>query len=160
MSMEKSPRSLDSVLRELARDDAREGTSADVQARLLREVRSMAARRRRRAYTAVVLTAAAASIVGAVLMVPRRMPPDSRPVAASTTEPAETATPFLPLAGDTVPPTDGYLVRLELPRAALVQFGLGQTETLTASRTTNTLLADVLVGEDGVARGVRFVHQR
>jgi hypothetical protein len=160
MSMEKPSRSLDSVLRELAQDDARQGASADVQARLLEKVRSMAARRRRRVYTAVVLTAAAASVAGAVLMVPDRMPPDARPVASSATEPAETATPFLPLGGATLPPADGYIVRLELPRAALVQFGLGQAETLPASSSTNTLLADVLVGEDGVARGVRFVHQR
>jgi hypothetical protein len=159
MSMEKSRGSLDSVLRELAQDDARHGTSVDVQARLLSEVRSIAARRRSRLYRAIALTVVAASVVGVLIVIPRSTPPGSPPIASPAPGLREVATAFLPLPGATASPAEAYIVRLELPRAALVSFGLDQTETLISSRSANTVLADLLVGEDGLARAVRFVHQ-
>lgn len=160
MSMEKSRGSLDSVLRELAQDDARHGTSVDVQARLLSEVRSIAARRRRRLYRAIALTVVAASVVGVLIVIPRSTPPGSSPIASPAPELREVATAFLPLPGATASPAEAYVVRLELPRAALVSVGLDQTTgALISSRSANTVLADLLVGEDGLARAVRFVHQ-
>jgi hypothetical protein len=151
---------LDSLLRELAQDDARHGTSKEVQARLLSEVRSIAARRRLRSYrAAVALTVAAACVAGVLMVIPRSTTPGSPPVASPAPPRRETATAFLPLPGATAPSADAYIVRLELPRTALVSFGLGQTETLISSRARNTVLADLLVGEDGLARAVRFVHQ-
>ncbi len=159
MNMENSRGSLDPVLRELAQDDARHGTSVEVQARLLSEVRSIGARRRRRLYTAVALTMVAASVVGILIVSPRSTPPGSPPIAPSVPGVREMATTFLPLPGAMAPTAEAFVVRLELPRAALVSFGLGQTEALISSRSANTVLADVLVGEDGLARAVRFVHQ-
>ena len=51
-----------------------------------------------------------------------------------------------------VPVEDGHTVRVELPQAALSSFGLA------ADDTSGTVLADVLVGQDGLARAVRFVR--
>ena len=53
------------------------------------------------------------------------------------------------------PLTDGHIVRMEVPRAGLVAFGL-EPRDLPTER--STVLADVLVGEDGLARAVRFVR--
>ena len=159
MNPHPSRESVDSLLRELAADDeARPGASLEVQARLLAEVRAIGARRRRRLFTAAMLTAVVASLVG-VLFVSQRT--GSLPADSVSPKPQlrEMATAFLPLPGATAPAADAYLVRLELPRTALVRLGLGQAETLVSTVLTTTVLADVLVGEDGVARAVRFVHQ-
>jgi hypothetical protein len=48
----------------------------------------------------------------------------------------------------------GYLVRVELPRTALRKFGLPMNEDRAAER----VMADVLMGEDGLARAIRFVQ--
>ena len=69
----------------------------------------------------------------------------------------EAATAFLPLAYSGVPATNAQLVRLEVPRAALASFGLAPIETL-AAPLSDTVPADVLVGEDGLARAIRFVR--
>jgi hypothetical protein len=69
----------------------------------------------------------------------------------------EVATAFLPLSYSGVPLMNAELVRIEVPRAALVSFGLAPVESLDAS-SSGTVLADVLVGEDGLARAVRFVR--
>ncbi|MBA3442594.1 MAG: hypothetical protein H0T92_22285 [Pyrinomonadaceae bacterium] len=67
----------------------------------------------------------------------------------------EVATAFLPLvAGSNFDSLEsGQVVRVELPRSALVSFGLPMNE----ERADEPIKADVLLGEDGVARAVRFV---
>lgn len=160
MNRQPSRESVDSLLRELAADDdARKGASLEVQARLLSEVRAIGVRRRQRLVTALMLTAAAASVVGAVFLSQRSSSLRPHPAIHPKPQLREMATGFLPLPGATAPATSAYLVRLELPRTALVRLGLGQPETLVSTALTTTVLADVLVGEDGVARAVRFVHQ-
>jgi hypothetical protein len=159
--MTQPPReSVDSLLRELAADDdARTGASLEVQTRLLSEVRAIGARRRRRLFTAVMLTAVAASVVGALFVSQRSVSFAPPPAVSPEPQPREMVTAFLPLPGATAPTADAYPVRLELPRTALVSLGLGQAETLVSTASATTVLADVLVGEDGLARAVRFVHQ-
>jgi len=71
-------------------------------------------------------------------------------VAAETGE-------FLPLTYSNVPVTGGHIVRLEVSRTALTVFGVEPADSLDGSR-PDTILADVLVGEDGLARAVRFVR--
>jgi hypothetical protein len=66
--------------------------------------------------------------------------------------PAEEASEFFPLMYSNVPVTNGQTVRLELPQSALASFGLE------ADDASGTVLADVLVGQDGLARAVRFVR--
>jgi hypothetical protein len=157
---QQSPRqSIDSVLRELAADDdTQHGASAEVRAGLLDEVRAIGALRRRRRFAAGSLTAIAASVVVALVVGQRpgsRLPSLVDPPAPQV---REVATAFLPLPGAAAPAAHAYLVRLDLPRTALTRLGLGHVETLD-SMASATILADVLVGEDGVARAVRFVHQ-
>jgi hypothetical protein len=79
-----------------------------------------------------------------------------------TRPPAEIATEFMPLPYSAVPFTDARLVRLEVPRTALAEFGLTPVDAAAIDRVESTkkdtILADVLVGEDGLARAVRFVR--
>lgn len=63
---------------------------------------------------------------------------------------------FYPLAYSSVPVTNGRLVRIEVPRSAPVAFGVDPISLVSSRR--GAVLADVVVGEDGLARAVRFVR--
>lgn len=69
---------------------------------------------------------------------------------------AEIATDFMPVAyGDNLNSIDsGRIVRVEMPRSALAQFGL----PVNMERANERIKADVLIGEDGMARAIRFVR--
>ena len=143
--------SLHDALRAVAEDEARLGASAGIEARLVGEVRSMAATRRRR--MAIAAFAAAAVVLFALWIGSRRFLPSR----SSNARVAEVTTDFMPLAYSRVPSTNLQVVRLAVPRTALISFGLTPPEPL--DRTfTDTVLADVLVGDDGLARAVRFVR--
>jgi len=147
---------LTNALRALAEDDARDGASADVEARLLSEVRALARARRR---TQMKLYAIAAVLIMAVALPVWQLterPPVAAPPSASSDAAGDVTTEFYPLTFSNVPVTGGQLVRLEVSRVALASFGLLPAESL-GSR-PGTVLADVLVGEDGLARAVRFVR--
>ncbi|MGE5206258.1 MAG: hypothetical protein ACM3PW_11615, partial [Chlamydiota bacterium] len=97
----------------------------------------------------------AASTKSAVEMGERRARPRrSRPTASHT--PAETAGEFIALSyGDSSYPLgDGMVVRVELPRSAPAMMGL----PLSGGDTAGTVTADVVLGQDGVARAIRFVQ--
>ncbi len=66
------------------------------------------------------------------------------------------STPFLPFlyADDLMPLETGQVVRIEMPRTALESFGLPMSEDRSAGR----IQVDVLLGEDGLARGIRLLH--
>jgi hypothetical protein len=68
-------------------------------------------------------------------------------------------TAFMPLTYSGVPIADGHVVRMEVPRAALVSFGLVPLDSVDDAA-GGTVLADVIVGDDGLARAVRFVRTR
>jgi hypothetical protein len=80
----------------------------------------------------------------------------SRPAQASDTRAQEVATEFIPLvnAGPYTQAEEGHLVRVELPRSALASFGL----PVSAEASGGSVKADVLMGQDGVARAIRFVR--
>jgi hypothetical protein len=69
---------------------------------------------------------------------------------------AEIATDFIPLvqAARFGPAEGGHVVRVEMPRSALVSFGL----PVNFERAGGRVKADVLVGDDGIARAIRFVR--
>jgi hypothetical protein len=70
---------------------------------------------------------------------------------------AESVTEFIPLvtgAPGAPPLESGQLVRVQLPRAALPSLGL----PLNAERGNEPVKADVLLGNDGLARAIRFVR--
>lgn len=117
------------------------------------------ARHRRRRRQAMLATAAV--LIGFVFLVTWSM---RGPVPSTTTQaafivatPEETVTDFLPLIYSNVPMAEGQLVRVELPRSALASFGLELTEPV-GDVPAMPVLADVVVGEDGLARAVRFVR--
>jgi hypothetical protein len=67
----------------------------------------------------------------------------------------EIATDYLPVAGFSDPAEleNGQILRVELPRSALLSFGL----PVNPDRASERVRADVLVGSDGLARAIRFV---
>jgi hypothetical protein len=65
----------------------------------------------------------------------------------------EPMTDFIPIFYDQEPVERGQIVRVRLPRAALTAFGLPVNE----EHAEEAIRADVLLGEDGLARAVRFV---
>ncbi|HEX8176412.1 MAG TPA: hypothetical protein VF543_15085 [Pyrinomonadaceae bacterium] len=68
----------------------------------------------------------------------------------------EIATDFMPVSyGDNLNDIDnGRIVRVEMPRSALAQFGL----PVNMERAGERIKADVLIGDDGMARAIRFVR--
>ncbi|MCA1593503.1 MAG: hypothetical protein LC754_12805 [Acidobacteria bacterium] len=79
----------------------------------------------------------------------------SNPVGGAN-EFAEITTDFIPLGHGSrlVEGDGGQVVRVELPRSALERFGLPMNVESAGSR----IKADVLMGEDGIARAIRFVR--
>jgi hypothetical protein len=68
----------------------------------------------------------------------------------------EIATDFMPVSyGDNLNEIDnGRIVRVEMPRSALAQFGI----PVNMERANERIKADVLIGDDGMARAIRFVR--
>jgi hypothetical protein len=67
----------------------------------------------------------------------------------------EVMTSFIPVGLGVFGPGDrGSLIRVRLPRSALATFGLPVNE----NRAADVVNADVLLGEDGLARAIRFVQ--
>jgi len=69
----------------------------------------------------------------------------------------ETVTDYIPLTylADATAVESGIVLRVELPPSALMAVGLPAP----VERTDSRVKADVVVGDDGVARAVRFVRQ-
>ena len=69
---------------------------------------------------------------------------------------AEIATYFIPLMNrELFTQIDGgQVMRVELPRSALMSFGL----PMDMERASERIKADVVVGNDGLARAIRFVR--
>jgi hypothetical protein len=141
------------TLRAIAEEDAPLGPSSDVDLRLRRAVRTIGQARRRRVYA--VALAATAGLLIAILW-----PAGPTVVAPSPvgSERVEAATEFLPLMYRDVPMSESRIVRLEVSRDALIMFGLSGVDTIARS-SPETVLADVVVGEDGLARAIRFVKR-
>lgn len=145
-------------LREVADADATTGASPAVRERLLEEVR---ARRRARRVSALKMYALAAGLVIAtglpVWQLSTRPSVESSPGGATLVAgDTEVATAFYPLAYGAVPVTQGNIVRVAVSPAAIAALGVVPIGVNTSP--TDVLLADVVVGEDGLARAVRFVR--
>ena len=65
-------------------------------------------------------------------------------------------TDFVPLTAiaDATAMRSGTIVRVEMPRASLIAMGL----PLHAERADETVKADIVVGDDGLARAIRLVY--
>jgi hypothetical protein len=68
----------------------------------------------------------------------------------------EYATDFFPLSygGDQKPMESGEVIRIQMPRSALIAFGL----PVNVERADVPVKADLLIGEDGLAHAIRFVR--
>jgi len=78
----------------------------------------------------------------------RAMPPDSYT--------AEVATDFIPLTyiADSAQMDSAHVVRVRMPRSALISLGL----PMNYERASELVKADVLIGDDGLARAIRFIQ--
>jgi hypothetical protein len=92
-------------------------------------------------------------VAGAVALLNRAPAPE----LAQPTASQELTTEFIPLvyANDVLPAENVQIVRVKLPRAALVSFGL----PIDQDRAGEPVKADVVLSDDGVARAIRFVRQ-
>lgn len=82
--------------------------------------------------------------------------PQAKPTQAASQQPAEVATDFIeiPYTEPLRPGQHADVFRVEMPRANMVVYGM----PVTGGRLDSRVLADVLIGEDGVARAIRFVR--
>ncbi len=81
-------------------------------------------------------------------------PPVRRPaVVARRAQPEEVVTEFFPLMNPAPPLGSGQILRVQLPASAMQVVGLPVRE----DRLNDRVQADVIVGEEGLARAIRFV---
>jgi len=156
---------LTAALRALARED--DGSARpEIDERLLTEVRALRPELRSARLSRIMGLAMAATLVatlsGSLWLVTRRSPggPFGTRFLARTPR-VEVTTAFMPLMYSALPYTDAQIVRLEVSRTALKAFGLAPADLpadAASAVSNNTVLADILVGEDGLARAVRFVR--
>lgn len=139
------------ALRRLKQEDEAMSASPGVEARLLEQVRALRPRQRWNPQLIAALTAAAIVVATVSITWWAR----SKAVPELVTQ--EATTEFFPLFYSSVPSAQTHLVRVELPRESLARFGLMSADGI--SRPSGTVLADVLVGDDGLARAVRFVRK-
>jgi hypothetical protein len=151
---------LSRALKAMAEDDATLSASASVEAQLLEDVRATG-RVRLRAVALVGLAAAAVLAIGAAVVMRQAFGRDETarvapaPAATSIQATAVPVTDFFALGYSDVPAFGTQIVRIEVPRSALKSFGVTPIEL--GGPASSTVPADVLVGDDGLARAVRFV---
>jgi hypothetical protein len=142
---------VEETLKAMARQDAGRGASPGVEAHLQRHVRTR--KRARRATRLIGVAAAASLLVAAGLVhfrIERSKPLDQESFVVVI---APNGDGFLPLPNAHVPTADAHVVRMPVARAALASFGLDPS----GLSVPDIVMADVLVGHDGIARFVRFI---
>jgi len=154
-------------LRAVAQGMRRMEAPPRVEARLLAAFRAQAVGPRARVrprWIPVVSWAAAAAVVVASIGLIGPRPAQSRRTAEHVVAAAglDSGVPdtaiqegFLPLPGAMLmaPPEGVSVVHVELPRAAMMQVGI----EVSPERAAETVQADVMFGDDGLARAVRFL---
>jgi len=123
--------------------------------------RQKSRRQRRRVWITRCAAGAIAAmlLIGTAMMLRRAPQPaaaaGAAPSAVATAETGdEVTTDFIPLSYDPAPVGATSVVRVELPRSALMAFGLPMNE----DRMEEVVQADILLDEDGLMRAVRFVQ--
>lgn len=151
---------MNELLKALADHDRARDASPAVEARL-----RAALKHKRKIWP--YFAAAAAAVACAVFAIPRppeqtmhisvaappgAVVPTARIRAEAPREPREMVTPFYALMEDE-PFERGELLRVRLPASAMRSVGLPVAE----EHLTDMVQADILVGEEGLARAIRFV---
>ena len=100
--------------------------------------------------------AAAEAVTAAPVIAKTSAAPRRRAARRPEREIAEVATEFMriPDASLLAPMESGHVVRVRVPRSAMLEFGLPINE----NRASELVKADVVLGEDGLARAIRFVQ--
>jgi hypothetical protein len=77
-------------------------------------------------------------------------------LSPSNGAPSEFVTPFFPVmqGGELIPLEGGQLLRVRMPRSNLIPLGIPFNQ----ERASETIKADVLVSNDGLARAIRLVY--
>jgi hypothetical protein len=153
-------RALDGRLAALARADAGAEAAPRVEAALrarLADVRAVHARRARTRTLAAGCTVAAGLALALTLVPRRELPSPPTPATLEWPQPAarqtSTATgEFLPIGARVDEIEHGQVVRMQVPAGLVVNFGWPLPADDDRPRT-----ADVLFGQDGVARAIRFL---
>jgi len=156
---------LQAGLRELAADGPREAP-ASVEERLLGELRRRTRARRRNGWLGLGAVAIAAGLA-LTMIAPARMHHVQAPAQAVVSTEAfssraaadpgdDVALSFYRLPdSDELPPLESaIIVRVQLPMSSLRLIGLPVSD----DRAADLVEADMLLGQDGLARGVRFVE--
>ena len=154
--MNENERELLRDLRALADADTREAPG-DVRARLLIEFRRHSARRRREAWLPAAGIGAIAAAILLFVWMPKQSTTVSNPIGQSLSLTAEDMeADFYPLPeADGLPPIENAtVVRVQMPLTSLELMGVAVNETGEA----DPIQADILLGQDGLARGVRLVQ--
>ncbi|HSP68407.1 MAG TPA: hypothetical protein VLN48_11810, partial [Bryobacteraceae bacterium] len=81
-------------------------------------------------------------------------PPRARQSRPVKRQPREVVTEFFPLLDVSLPFERGELLRMRVPASTMRRVGLPVNE----DRLSDRITADVLVGEEGMARAIRFVR--
>jgi hypothetical protein len=148
---------MNGTFRDLNKADEHMGASAGVEAWLRQAVRARASSRRATSSVSLAIAASLAVLIGASAWflhdAARVVPPSQVSVEGE----AEPLTGFVPLGYNRSSAGPTHIVRLEVPRRALESFGLLSMDT-TGAPESDTVLADVIIGDDGLARAVRFVR--
>jgi len=143
-----SPQALRESLNEIAAADSTRGASPAVEERLRAHVRTL----RPAPVNWRVAAIAVAASVAIVALVWHTVPEPGEP-PVTITRSVQPASGFLPLPYAHVPVADGQIVRMTVRREALVSFGFDPGDPALP----DVVEADVFIGEDGIARSVRFV---
>ncbi|MBN8729266.1 MAG: hypothetical protein J0L64_01905 [Acidobacteria bacterium] len=92
---------------------------------------------------------------------PKRPRPAAPRAPRAVSAPApEIATDFFPLRPDPLMEPGEWLriVRARIPRSELRRFGLAAAPVFSAAQQSPDVAADVVFGNDGTARAIRFIH--
>jgi hypothetical protein len=170
--------SLDFALHTMSVKDEDRKASPQVEAKLLREFRGQRSAPKVRVlrWQMALAAVAAMALLALVLMRGRIAPAPQQPVAtngsptsaepyAVVTDPqlaalteSEDGTAFvsLPYADDSASMEGGAVVRVTMPRSALVAFGLPIAGNASS---TDSIPAEVVVSEDGTPQAIRLISQ-
>lgn len=152
--MTENERELLEGLRQLAAEGPRQAPPS-LEARLLAEFDRRQRRRRWMVWLpAGSLTAAAAAII--LLFGMHTQPPKASPIAAATIAAADEEAAFYPLPeAEALPPLENAMVvRVQVPVTSLRLMGVPVNEEDAGA----DVEADLLLGQDGLARGVRLAQ--
>jgi hypothetical protein len=129
---------------------------AYVEDRLLTEFRRRARLRRARAWMSAASVGAVAATIAVLLWISPLAPRHAASLADAPSMADETAAGFYPLPdAEALPPVESAMVvRVQMPMSSLELIGF----PINQDRASDRVEAEVLLGQDGLARGVRLVE--